>query len=409
MHEKKSIATLIAIATVPLLMLLSAPLSLGATYKVLYSFSGGTDGSILYGGVVLDRQGNLFGPTAGGGQDLAGTIYKLTHEPGGIWTKTIIHDLNYQTEGGHPNGGMVFDQAGNLYGTTWSGGPQLVGTIFQLVPNPDGPWTLNLLYEGGSQSGLAIDPAGNLFGFGGPGQYHEGDIFRLSPNPGGWEYSEIYSFGLNQDDGGTFYAPLILDQAGNLYGTSFGGGHGRFCGGGGGCGTAYKLHPTPDGTWTEHIFHRFGSTPQDGRYLYGSLVRDVAGNLYGTTLQGGNDGTIFKLSRKPSGGWKETILYNFPNAVKNGGAPAAGMVFDQAGNLYGTASSGGDAKCQCGVVYKLDHNPDETWTYSVLHRFHGTDGWSPQAPLVMDKKGHLYGTTVSGGPGGYGVVFKITP
>jgi uncharacterized repeat protein (TIGR03803 family) len=136
---------------------------------------------------------------------------------------------------------------------------------------------------------------------------------------------------------------------------------------------------------------------------------DAAGHLFGTTLQGGHDGTVFELSRQPNGRWKETILYDFPNARHNGGAPGAGVVMDPAGNLYGTTTAGGDATCSCGVVFKMTHNPGDTWTYSVLHRFKGTDGWSPQAPLVIDKKGHLYGTTVSGGPGGKGVVFKVTP
>jgi uncharacterized repeat protein (TIGR03803 family) len=140
--------------------------------------------------------------------------------------------------------------------------------------------------------------------------------------------------------------------------------------------------------------------------------------VYGTTLEGGTHrdngqclvgcGTIYQLSRQPNGHWKETILYNFPR-FKDGLGPAAGLVMDSAGNLYGTTGVGGDHNCNCGVAFEFAPNPDGTWTYTVLHRFHGYDGSGPVAPLVMDKKGHLYGTTTFGGPGGYGVVFKITP
>ena len=137
---------------------------------------------------------------------------------------------------------------------------------------------------------------------------------------------------------------------------------------------------------------------------------DSKGNAYGTTLQGGNSGTVFELSPQQDGSWKETILYSFPNPEENGGEPAGGVTFDDLGNLYGTASAGGDPSCNCGVVFKMTPHANGKWSYTVLHRFHGTDGVGPGYNLIFDKRfKHLYGTTVEGGSGGYGVVYEITP
>jgi len=138
---------------------------------------------------------------------------------------------------------------------------------------------------------------------------------------------------------------------------------------------------------------------------------DPKGNVYGTTLYGvSTSGTVYELSPQQDGSWKETILYSFPNPEKNGGAPAGGVTFDNQGNLYGTASAGGDPSCNCGVVFKMTPQANGKWSYTVLHRFHGTDGVGPGYNLVFDKDfKHLYGTTVEGGSGGYGVVYEITP
>jgi uncharacterized repeat protein (TIGR03803 family) len=202
-----------------------------------------------------------------------------------------------------------------------------------------------------------------------------------------------------------------LDSAGNLYGTTELGGNGYpACPGSGGCGVAYQLQSLGDGKWQHHVLHRFAAFPLDGQLPYSGVIVDGAGNVYGTTLQGGIGGTVYRLSPAQDGRWKETILYNFPNAQTDGGGPVGGLVLDRAGNLYGTTSGGGDANCSCGVVFKLAHGSNGKWTYTVLHRFTGKDGWSPQATLIFDKYyEHLYGTTLEGGPGGYGVVFEITP
>jgi uncharacterized repeat protein (TIGR03803 family) len=175
-------------------------------------------------------------------------------------------------------------------------------------------------------------------------------------------------------------------------------------------GVAFQLEHTAEG-WKEHVLHSFPASRGDGYPPSSGLTLDASGNLYGITEQGGGSasGTVFRLSPQPDGHWNETILYFFPNGSRNGEGPAAGLVFDKAGNLYGTTTGGGDSKCSCGVVFKMAPQSNGKWKYQVLHRFTGADGYSPQAGVILDDKGNLYGTTTEGGPGGYGVVYEITP
>jgi uncharacterized repeat protein (TIGR03803 family) len=177
----------------------------------------------------------------------------------------------------------------------------------------------------------------------------------------------------------------------------------------GGCGTAFELSPTSDGKWKETILHDFQAY-WDGAFPgLGALILDGSGSLYGTAA-GGNTGhgVIFKMSRGSDGRWKETVLYNIQGGA-NGDDPAAGVVMDKAGSLYGTTIAGGDPNCSCGVIYKLAPGSKGKWTYSVLHRFTGYDGAQPDANLILDDKGNLYGTTAAGGTYNYGVAFELTP
>jgi uncharacterized repeat protein (TIGR03803 family) len=156
----------------------------------------------------------------------------------------------------------------------------------------------------------------------------------------------------------------------------------------------------PDGSWKEIILHSFGSTGDGAFPSLGALAMDSAGNLYGTA-----SGVIYRLTHEPGGNWKETILYRFQGAD----SPGAGVVLDPQGNLYGTTIAGGNSGCACGVVYKLSQCGDGTWMYTVLHTFTGLDGAEPDANLILDGKGNLYGTTPVGGAYGAGVVFEVTP
>jgi uncharacterized repeat protein (TIGR03803 family) len=379
-------------------------------YKVLHAFTGGDDGGGLWGSLVLDQQGVVYGTTvAGGPKGGGGTVFKLTRRANGTWAQTVLYNFCSQsncTDGGGSTAGLMFDSAGNLYGTTRSGGAHVYGTVFELTPESGG-WAETVLYSfplpGGGccpYGGVVMDESGNLYG----ATY---SAFRLSPGSGGWRAAVLHNFtGRHGDGGGPFAAP-ILDSAGNLYGTTEHGGTSKNCGAG--CGTVYQLRPLSGGKWKETILHSFGSSADGAFPGVGALTMDSSGIFYGTTDVGGpaGYGTVFKLTPQANGRWKETILHSFTQGA-NGDHVSTGVVFDRAGNLYGTTIGGG-SQCGCGVVYKLAPQPGGKWKYTVLHRFTGYDGAQPDANLMVDSKSNLYGTTATGGTGGAGVVFEVTP
>jgi uncharacterized repeat protein (TIGR03803 family) len=391
-------------------------------YKVLHGFKGGgRDGGYPQnGGLIFDVRGNLYGAiTAGVG---AGTVFELMPAKG-HWREKILHGFTTNTDGGEPNNDLIFDGAGNLYGTTSVGGAGNGGggTIFELVPSRQG-WSLTVLYVFCTQygcpegvppaAGVVRDLAGNLYGTAvGGGPYYDGVAFELSPGVSGWSYTDLHDFDGEggRNDGKYPYARLTFDAAGNLYGTTANGDLGY--------GTVFELKPDGSGGWKEKILYWFKGKPAgDGEEPFTDVVFDSSGNLYGTTLAGGiwNDaceggcGIVFKLSPSPDGHWKESILYKFSQAA-TGVNPSSRVVFDKAGNIYGTAG-GGTGVCGggCGVVYKLAPQANGKWKYSVLHKFNFSDGGYPGGGLIFDQKGNLYGTASIGGPGGAGVVFEIT-
>jgi uncharacterized repeat protein (TIGR03803 family) len=397
-----------------------------ASYQVLYNFcsqSGCADGAEPNAGLVMDAAGNLYGTTWFGGIT-SGVVFKLA--PDG--SETVLRDfcqLQNCPDGSSPAAGLVMDAAGNLYGTTVSGGSSDLGVVFGLFhrPPPFEGYRYRLLYDFCAQSnvgcadgywpyaGLIIDAAGNLYGttaYGGDTSCYSGlgcgTAFKLAPD--GTE-TVLYSFCQGQQSNCTDgYVPttgLVMDAAGNLYGTTPSGGTNN-------SGVVFKL--APDGTETVLYSFRQQSDCLDGGYPYAGLVMDAAGNLYGTTKYcgGSNIGVVFKLA--PDG--TETVLYSFgAQGGGDGGYPVAGLVMDAAGNLYGTTAYGG-AFGQ-GVVFKLAPDGTETVLYSFCAQSGCADGANPVAGLVMDAAGNLYGTTVYGGlPGvlpdiGAGVVFMVTP
>ncbi|MFI5115931.1 MAG: choice-of-anchor tandem repeat GloVer-containing protein, partial [Terriglobales bacterium] len=250
-------------------------------------------------------------------------------------------------DGAFPQAGLIFDTAGNLYGTTSLGGAYGFGTVFELTPTAGGTWTEKVLY----------------------------------------------SFKNDGTDGSNPKAGVIFDAAGNLYGTTSLGGAG-VCQGAG-CGTVFELTPAAGGTWTEKVLHSFGGAT-DGVIPEAGLIFDAAGNLYGTTGYGGpyNWGTVFELTPAAGGTWTENVLYSFQGGA-DGAGPAAGLVFDAAGNLYGTTEVGGAGVCQgngCGTVFELTPAAGGTWTENVLYRFQsGADGANPYDALIFDAAGNLYG------------------
>ena len=379
------------------------------TENALYAFQGGND-CAAYGSLILDPAGNLYGTTYGGFV-VNGEVYELTPSGSG-WTETILHTFAGGSDGRNAVTGLVRDQAGNLYGTTPSGGSPNYGVVYEVSPNGSG-WTETVLYtftggnDGGAPySGLILDQGGNLYGTtsqGGSG--HNGVVFKLTRGSGGWTESVLHAF-TGGDDGSFPQGDLLFDQAGNLYGTTMQGGVS-------GLGTVFKLTPHAGG-WTETTLYGFtsgndGSTPMAG------VTSDSSNVLYGTAGAGGSGsaGVVFQLNPFPTiqrtalAGWEETPIFSFTGG-SGGIGPSTGLVFDQAGNLDGTAGGGGGY----GVIYQL--TPESGWTENVLYTFSGgADGGFPQSTVTIDSTGNLYGTTIGGGTGhgdaGCGVVYQIPP
>jgi uncharacterized repeat protein (TIGR03803 family) len=414
--------------------------------KVLYTFQNGSDGGNPIAGLIFGAQGHLYGTTPSGGDFGAGSVFRLTHNKSGSWTEKVLYSFQGNfVDGAGPTGSLVFDKQGNLYGTTAGGGVGVVqdGTVFKLEPTAQGPWketilhrfncTLGVHHNDGCdpQSNLIFDGAGNLYGTtlkGGGGDSttfcHNGcgTVFKLSPNQNGtWTESLIHRFPHGQGgtpDGQNPYAGLIMDSAGNLYGTTY-------IGGPDDAGMVFRLTPNSDGTWKETVLFNFKATvnnPKDGANPYAGLLMDKAGNLYGTTRDRGGKvtggGTVFKLAPTAVGEWKETVIHAFPAPrYHDGELVLTGLIADASGNLYGAATSGGgkqEPNCAnfdgCGVIYKLSPNSDGTWSETILYAFQGGgDGSLPEDDrLIMDATGNLYGTTFAGG-GGAGVAFEIKP
>jgi hypothetical protein len=401
------------------------PASSAAKEKVLFVFPGGARGGNPSDKLIFDSAGNLYGTTnAGGGfstncpNGWCGAAFELTPTSSGTWKETVLHDFKLGQGSAVPDGGLVFDSAGNLYGTTYYGGrgncSERCGVVFELTPTSDGKWKESVLYafSGGADGGIPIggvifDAAGNLYGTAALGW---GVVFELTPTSRGeWKEKVLYTGrkdGIHPSDG------LLFDAAGNLYGAAFGGGGN--CSGG--CGAVFQLVPRSNGKWREKVLHAF-SGMNDGGYPNGGLILDSAGNLYGTTNLGGNRGdcqgfgcgVVFRLTPTSNGGWKETVLHTF-----TGGRDGAGPVYltlDAAGNLYGTTRDGGLTNCQyCGVAFELTPTSNGEWKETVLHSFTGgKDGGSPASGLILDGKGNLYGAAYDGGADGWGVVFELTP
>jgi uncharacterized repeat protein (TIGR03803 family) len=411
-------AILVVLAMV---LMLQGGAAAASSSKVLYKFKGGNDGGHPLAGLVFDAAGNLYGTTSqGGGQTCdgnapCGTVFELTPNPDGSWTENVLYRFAGGSDGWGPEAGLTFDGAGNLYGTTIFGGGSTncnggCGTAFKLTPNLDGSWTESVLYRfcqltncaDGYEpyAGLTLDAAGNLYGttpYGGASGI--GIVFKLSPNGGSWTESVLHSFSGFPKDGDEPFSGLIFDAVGNLYGST--GAGGAF-----GNGTVFELTPNSGGSWTESVLHSFGGA--DGAGPTG-VTFDTAGNLYGTTAGGGasNVGTVFKLTLKSNGKWKENVLHSF--AKRAGANPYAGVTFDVAGNLYGTTVNGGSAND--GVVFKLFPQSGGRWTYSVLQVFKGNPGVNPYGGVVLDQAGKLYGTTngCAIGQKCRGIVFEVTP
>ena len=339
------------------------------TFSVIHSFSG-PDGANPLAGLTIDRAGNLYGTTWAGGTANCyfkfgcGTVFKMRHAGSG-WILIPLYSFS-GSDGLGPQDRVIFGPDGTLYGETANG--QTIGcscgNVFNLKPPPTHPVT------------------------------------ALSP----WNNTVLHQFYPADGEGDEPTGDLVFDQAGSIYGTTASGGNSRFCGGLG-CGTVYKLAPS-NGGWVETVIYEFAGV--DGEYPSSGVIVDQAGNLYGTASQTSDGaGTIFQLTLSDSD-WQFSVLYGFRNG-NDGGYPVAGLISDSAGNLYGATSYGGINGG--GTVFELTP-ANGGWTLNTLYSFNKAGNSfrpGPAASLIMDAAGSLYGTTKADGAYGYGNVFKLTP
>lgn len=364
------------------------PAAKAQTLVVLHTFTGKNDGGTPLGGLVRDTAGNLYGTTYGGGKAGLGTVFKLDS----TGKETVLHNFTGKTDGAYPWSGLFRDTAGNLYGTGEAGGKFHYGAMYKV--SPTGTETVLYSFPGLKGGGFPFaapvrDSAGNTYTTlwkGGARGY--GGVFKLTPTGKG---SVLYSFqGLT--DGGYPYDNLILDSANNLYGTTYWGGTSAEAG------VVFKVAPTGK----ETVLYKF-TGGDDGGNPWSSLVRDSAGNLYGTTFSGGKAGygVVFKLDTSGT----ETVLHSFQGG-NDGENPVAGLTMDASGNLFGTTFYGGTSGL--GTVFEVDSNGVESVLYSFTG---GKDGGNPWGGVIEDGSGNLYGTTEYGGSSGYGfgTAFKLTP
>jgi uncharacterized repeat protein (TIGR03803 family) len=371
MSRIRSLGTLAAALLVIVIFVLTPNALAQGKYKTLHRFTWngrGNKGLRPMASLIFDHAGNLYGTTPIGGSHDYGTVFELTPNPDGGWTESLLNSfcsIENCSDGARPEAGLTFDQAGNLYGTTYEGGnASSAGTVFRLSPRMDGSWTETVLYNFCSVTSC-----------------------RDGSNPS---------------------AQLIFDQAGNLYGTTQYGGSGPG-------GVIFKLIPN-GASWSESVLYNFCSLAMciDGGGPNAGLIFDQTGNLYGTTFGGGvhGYGTVFELKHNAHGSWKEAVVHRF--TYNDGADPVAGVILDQAGNLYGTTWAGGNDFS--GVAFRISRNQDGRWKEKVLHTFTGgEDGNGPVGGLTFDQTGTLYGTTEAGGNmstcrrSGCGVVFKLSP
>jgi len=395
-----------------MLTMLASPAAIAQTYTVLHTFAGGSGGSNPTGSLTMDGAGNIYGSASN-------ITYKLVHRGSG-WTLNPLRTYTGGPDGENPWGGVVFGPDGALYGTTWLGGVGGTncaggcGVVFKLTPGTTAPrsvltpWDETIVYpfqgepvdgQNPAYGNLVFDASGAIYGtteFGGSGEY--GTVFKLTPSANGWTESVLYHF--NNADGALPSYGVVFDDQGNMYGTTE-------LGGAYGWGEVYELSPLGS-VYAETVLHNFLG-PEDGKGPVG-LIRDSAGNLYGTTQTEGLEGagTVFEFTYL-DGSWQFNVLYSF----YGGDGPSALLTLDAAGNLYGTTV--GTGSYGWGVVFELSPS-GSGWTYTVLHEFTGgADGGEPRSQILIDSSGNLFGTAYIGGDSslcngyGCGVVWEITP
>jgi len=418
----RQVTTRPIVAAIACAVMMLLPSLHAQTFSVIHSFSGAGDGATPMAGLTIDHAGNFYGTTMFGGSadgdcgaGGCGVAFRL-HQQSSGWVLTPVYSFLGGKDGSNPEySPLVFGPDGSLYGSTSQGGGPCsangngCGTVFNLKPPLTSckstlcTWSETILHSfkgsdgDGPVGALTFDAAGNVYGATTSGAFRNGGAVYELLASSGWMVKILYNaYGYSGS------SPLF-NPSGNLYGTTFVGGNGL--------GSVYQLTPTGGG-WVSQDLYDF-SSGSDGGFPWAGLIFDAQGNLYGATTSGGsgNGGTVFKLT--PSGGgWSLSTLYSFasPGNGRLVVGPAANLLLDQDGNLYGTTVA--DGAFGFGAVFKLTPGSGG-WSYTSLHDFTGgSDGANPFSSLALDSNGVLYGTASAGGTGtcagGCGVVFKIT-
>jgi uncharacterized repeat protein (TIGR03803 family) len=412
------------VLTAAIILTASSSLAAAQQFNVIHIFGKTAgDGLAPWANLVSDKYGNLYGTTAAGGTFNNGAVFELIKPTtGGLWTEQVLYSFGTNPgDGSFPQAGVIFDPKGNLYGTTFYGTGSSSGTVFELSPpaTTGAPWTETLLYSfsntggntGSGTGGLVFGKAGVLYGldvYGGEGY---GTAFELHPpavSGGAWTEKRIFLFNrINGEEPEYECGSLTPDASGNFYAEAIFGG--KYDGG-----LVFELSPPiGDGSWTETELFNLGNVPDGPAGAIGKVVFDEAGNIYGTTTAGGthNDGTVFEISppAAPGDPWTETTIHSFDGT--DGNNLRAGVVFDKSGNLYGTTFG------PQGTVFELSPPsiPGGEWTETTLHTFTGSnDGGQPYAGLYINSQGIIFGTTSVGGGNCVrglcgGVAFEIKP
>jgi uncharacterized repeat protein (TIGR03803 family) len=408
------------------------------THKILYSFCAKapcTDGAVPYGNLAMDATGAVFGTTGQGGKHNVGSVFKLTPNANKTkWKLQTLYSFCTKTDcadGWYPNGGLVIDTDGNLYGTTYYGGAAGSGLVFKLSPVVGKPkWKLIHLHDfvggtdgvqptagltyAGAQSGAQYDGVSPLYGTtsGGGGEGAEGTVFSISPGRAKWKETVLHAF--TSGDGTNLSGQLMIDAPGNLYGTAPGGGSS-------GAGTVFELSPNLGKTrWSISVLYNFCPTLSctDGLEPQAGVVMGASGDLFGTTELGGaaNDGVAFKIV--PNGGnSQETVLYDFCSKANcvDGSRPeqwSGSLAFDASGNMFGATQFGGGHNIDMnfeggGVVFEL--NGTQSVLYAFCAESYCADGEYPSSNLLLDGSGNLIGSTSWGGAYGAGTIYELTP
>jgi uncharacterized repeat protein (TIGR03803 family) len=380
----------LASALISALLFLGARSAQAQSETTIYKFCAEpncSDGAEPEGRLIFDQSGNLYGTTAEGGAG-SGTVFELSRNGSGGWTEAVLYSFTGDVDGVRPLfSTLIFDGLGNLYGTTSAGGVNGYGVVFELSP-VGGSWTEAVVYSfaGGTDGrepvgGVIMDAAGNLYGrteIGGTSG--SGTVFELSPSGGSWTEQIIHNFAPNTNGG---YGGLTMDASENIFGVTDT--------------TVFELSRNGDGSWSPTVVHSFPSLPHDGKGPSGTLAFDSVGNLYGTTARGGGEygnGTVFELMPRKKGRWAERILFSFKEGRKDGKHPLAGIVFDGAGNIYGGTAAGGTGEYDGGLipggtvfelvapVGKGGYKEKVLWNFDYGP---GSNG------VVLDAAGNLYG------------------